>query len=176
MIIRIKTYLANTPLIAAFIMAASIFFLAAALTAEHVFGLKPCILCIYQRWPYVATTLLGLVALILAAKTGQENKAAFVIFVTALVFLGEAGLAFYHVGVEQHWWISAFEGCKVSFDGNTEDLLATIQNAQAVRCDEIPWQIFGISMAGYNVLTALGMAVICLLSSILIVRKKNGVL
>lgn len=120
-------------------------------------------------------SLLGLVAFILAAKTGQVKKAAFVIFMAALVFFGEAGLAFYHVGVEQHWWISAFEGCKVDLDFNTENILETIQNAQAVRCDEIPWQMFGISMAGYNVLTA-GMAIISLLSSILVVRKKNGVL
>lgn len=173
---RIKTYLASAPLVAAFIMAASVAFLAAALTAEHVFGLAPCILCIYQRWPYVATAFLGLVALFFALKGGQTGKAAFFIFIAGLVFLGEAGLAFYHVGVEQRWWVSAFEGCKVSFDGSAEDMLAAIQNRQAVRCDEIPWQMFGISMAGYNVVTALGMALISLLSSVLIIRKKNGVL
>lgn len=176
MIKLLKTLLSDAVLMSAFITAASVLFLASAYTAEYGFGLKPCILCLYQRIPYAITVLLGLTALFFVKKAGKPEKAAFMIFVAALVFLGESGLAFYHVGVEQHWWTSVFEACKVSFNGDAEDLLASIMNTQAVRCDEIPWQMFGISMAGYNVMAAFGMAVISTLASIFIMRKKNGVL
>lgn len=176
MINIIKKLLSNPVFVTSGIMTASLLFLASALTAEHVFGLQPCILCLYQRAPYVITALLGLLGLILTTTMNAPSKAAFIVVLAAIVFFGEAALAFYHVGVEQHWWISAFEGCKVTFEGDVQTLLEKIQSSQAVRCDEIPWQMFGISMAGYNVITALGMAIGSLISGILIMRKLNGVL
>lgn len=174
MMMTIKTLLANPVLVSLMIAGGSVFFLLFAFTAEYGFGLQPCDLCLYQRIPYVVTALLGGVGLFLASKYPQ--KTAFFVFIAALVFLGEAGLAFYHVGVEQHWWVSFLEGCKVSFDGGPQDLLATIEKSEAVRCDEVPWQMFGLSMAGYNLIAALSMAVGSVLASICIMRKINGVL
>jgi disulfide bond formation protein DsbB len=39
-------------------------------------------------------------------------------------------------------------------------LLDQLQSVQVVRCDEAAWRLFGISLAGYNVLVSLVAAVI----------------
>lgn len=155
-----KAFSANTELVAIGIMAVSLAALASALTAEHVFGLNPCILCLYQRVPYVLTAVIGLAGFILARFGKRQSAAIACIALASLLFFLEAGLAFYHVGVELHWWRSFFEACKVSFDDDSgKSLLEIIQSAPAVRCDEIPWQMFGISMAGYNALLSLGLGI-----------------
>ena len=38
---------------------------------------------------------------------------------------------------------------------STDDLMEQIMSAPLVRCDEIPWEMFGISMAGWNMLASL---------------------
>jgi disulfide bond formation protein DsbB len=168
--------LSNPILTSAFIACASVFFLAAALIAEHVFGLKPCILCLYQRIPYLITAIIGFLGLFFALKK-LPRKTGFLLFFAALIFLGQMVLAFYHVGVEQHWWVSVFEACKADISGDDINaLLKKIESAKSVPCDQIPWQLFGISMAGYNVLTAIAMSVISFLSGILILRKDSGLL
>ena len=62
-------------------------------------------------------------------------------------------LAFYHVGVEQKYWPGPNSCTNSSIEGLTTDqLLDQIMNAPLVRCDEVVWDLFGISMAGWNVL------------------------
>jgi len=34
-----------------------------------------------------------------------------------------------------------------------------------VRCDEVPWSLFGISMAGYNALVSLGLGIASLIAA-----------
>ena len=60
-----------------------------------------------------------------------------------------------HVGVEHGWWQGP-QGCTAQMAGDdlaslTDSLLAT----PVVRCDEIAWQLFGISMAGWNMIASL---------------------
>ena len=62
-----------------------------------------------------------------------------------------AGIGFFHAGVEQGWW----EGPSTCTSGDigglsTEELMNQIMAAPLVRCDEIPWEMFGLSMAGWN--------------------------
>ena len=62
-------------------------------------------------------------------------------------------LAFYHVGVEQKYWLGPNSCTNSSIEGLTTDqLLDQIMNAPLVRCDEIAWEFIGVSMAGWNVL------------------------
>lgn len=145
--------------------------LGGAYFSQYVLGMAPCILCLYQRIPHALIILLGLGAFFLARR-GQAKRASFALFIAALVALAGALLAGYHTGVEQHWWVSHFEGCAADLSGG--DLMKQIESSMAVRCDTVPWSLFGISMAGYNALLSAGMAGYAALSSILITRRANG--
>lgn len=133
--------------------------LAAALVGEHVFGLEPCILCLYERIPYAAA---GLVAGLLAALPTSPGLRRLGAGLCLLAFAANAGLGFYHVGVEQHWWTSAVcavDGQQTQF--TVEDLRAALQAPQRPACDEVAWTLFGVSLAGYNLALSLVMAALC---------------
>jgi len=151
------------------IVAVGVASLSMALLAEHVFDLEPCILCLYQRLPFVATALLALVALKLPpGSTGIP----FIIALCALAYLGGAGVAVYHVGVEQHWWISGCTGSattEMSFDQFRSTLGAKPEKS----CDDVDWTLFGISMATYNVAFSAAMAAISFLAARLIWKNHD---
>ncbi len=91
-----------------------------ALFTQYVQGLEPCDLCIYQRFPF------GIVAVIGWALWMSGDRRDMV-RIAALVFAVGAGIAIYHVGVEQQWWASAVcEGGGRALQLNTVDLLAEL--------------------------------------------------
>ena len=131
-----------------------------AFISQYVYGLHPCVLCIYQRVPYALVILFA----VLGIGLGRKSPRAVHLFtgLTALTFAANAVIAFYHTGVERKWWTSFLEGCSVpSLEGNITDVLAQIAATPVVRCDEIPWTdpVIGLSMANYNVLFCLALAV-----------------
>lgn len=131
--------------------------LAAALFAQFAYGLKPCELCLAQRAPFIAVIALSLAGLAVLKKPALVNALA---ALSALTVLANAGIAFYHSGVERHWWRSIFESCALP-ETSHADLLSSIMATPAARCDEIAWAdpIFGLSMANYNFILCSGMAV-----------------
>lgn len=135
------------------ILVASLAILGTALASQYWGGLAPCELCLWQRWAYVATIVLGLAALL----AGGRLRAGLT-GLAALAFLAGAGVAAFHVGVEQHWW-AGLPGCSAGTGAQTvEQLKAQILAAPVVRCDEAAWSLFGVSMAGWNVLVSLALA------------------
>ena len=112
-------------------------------------------LCVYQRYPYGVVIALGVIALLLPRGRAQ----AVLLGLAALVFLADAGIAAFHVGVEQHWWAGT-EACGGAAPAAPQNLNALMQSldTQPVRCDAVAWSLFGISMAGYNFLVALALA------------------
>ena len=137
--------------------------LSSAYTAQYAFGLEPCILCLYQRVPYAIVGLLGIVGYLVSGDAARRWVTA----LAALSFAIGAGLAFYHIGVEQHWWASAascgggdVSGAKVTVD----QFKALLQQKPEKTCDEIDWTLFGISMAKYNAVASSGLAVIALVA------------
>lgn len=147
--------------------------LAGAYFFQYVVGLAPCSLCLLQRIPHALIAALGLAAFVLARK-GKVKPAALLIFLAGVTALGESALAGYHAGVEQHWWVSFLEACTVPVDTGAVNLLQRLEQTAAVRCDEIPWSLFGVSMAGYNAILSLGMGVYGILAAVLITRRSNG--
>ena len=145
--------------------------LAGAYFFQYVVGLAPCPLCLYQRIPHAMIVVLGL---IISALSKRPKAAALVILLVSFTYMAEATLAFYHAGVEQHWWRSFLEACTMQVDGTSNNLLQQIEQTKAVRCDTIPWQMFGISMAGYNATLSAIMATYTLIASIMITRRSNG--
>ena len=133
--------------------------LAVAFAAQFS-GLAPCVLCIYQRWPYAVVVLLAAFGLFGTSKFPKAPAVALTL--TPFVFAVNAVFAFYPTGVERHWWKSFLEGCAVpEIKGNITDVLAQIEAAPVVRCDEIPWTdpVLGLSMANYNVVLCLVLAI-----------------
>ena len=123
--------------------------LAAALIAEHVFGLAPCVLCHWQRYAYVAALICGVVGLF-GAPRGM-------VALGGLAFLTGMGIAGFHVGVEQGWW-QGTAGCQApAFDptASVEEMREALMNTEFVPCDKVAWSLFGISMAGYNAIFSL---------------------
>lgn len=119
---------------------------------EIIGGLAPCQLCYYQRVPYVMAIILCAAAL-LGPAMAQAISA-----VLMINYMAGAGLGIYHAGVEWHWWAGpATCSAGAGSGGSVEALMAQILAAPVVRCDEIPWSLFGISLAGYNVLISVGL-------------------
>ena len=174
---RIVHLLSNAKLVCAFIFGISAISLISAYIAQYVFDLQPCILCLYQRPPFYIAACLGLIGFF--ASGPKPKIAAFAVFLCSLAFLAGSVIAFYHTGVELHWWRSFLEGCKVSFDPSKPgDILSIIESTQSVPCDEIPWSdpILGLSMANYNAMMSFGLANLSAISAILIARKSNGMI
>lgn len=146
-----------------FIFAASCGALGVAYIAQYVFGLEPCLLCLYQRLPYVLTGALALGALCLPE---YGRAPAMVTGLSAALFLIGAGIAFYHVGVEAHWWDSVVAcGGGLAPEMNADDLLATLQKPSPPSCDAPAWKFMGVSMAGYNGGVSLVLAGACLVAA-----------
>jgi len=134
------------------VIVASLAALAVALASQYGGGLQPCVLCIYQRWPYGVAAALGLVGVLVA---GSPGLLRLVLLLAGVAFLVDAGIAAFHVGVEQHWWAGTNEcGSTLDLTLSAEELKKQLLNQPVVRCDEVPWSLFGISMAGYNFLYA----------------------
>lgn len=150
----------------------SLVFSVGMLVAVFVFqfglNLQPCVLCVYQRWPYVAVIVLSLAAISLARKLGSTVFH----YLIALSFAVTAGIGGFHVGVEQGWWEGTSE-C-VADTSNTvsiDQLKAQIMSAPLSKCNEVAWELFGISMAGYNMLFAAAMALFMIIAAS---RNKNA--
>lgn len=126
--------------------------LLAALAFQYLAGMAPCALCIWQRWPHLVAVLAAPLALALPGP--------------ALVLAGAAGAAtsggigIYHTGVERGWWAgpaSCSGGADIS-QMSPEELLQQILAAPVVRCDEVPWEMLGLSMASWNAVASFALA------------------
>lgn len=134
--------------------------LAVAHASERFGGLAPCHLCLEQRevyWWAMALAGAGMAVLRLWPRPLLYRG---VTVLLGIVFVGAAGLAAYHVGVELKWFTvpASCTAGAASLDFGGDLMEALSKPLAAPRCDEVPWTLFGVSMAGYNVLYALGLA------------------
>jgi disulfide bond formation protein DsbB len=133
-----------------------------ALLFQHVGGLAPCELCLYERWPYYAVIVLAAAAL-LGGGTGSTRA---ILALAALLFAAGSVLAAYHAGVEYHWFAGP-TACTGDTGGaqTVEQLRALLMNRQPVNCDEAAWRLFGISLAGWNAVASLLLTGFCVVSA-----------
>jgi disulfide bond formation protein DsbB len=141
---------------AALIAAASVAILAAVWVLQ-AFGYQPCELCLTQRYAFYLGAPLALLTVFVAGRSPGLARAGFALL--ALVFLANAVLAAYHSGVEYRWWPGP-TACTGAVSGSLDvsDLLNAINSAKVVRCDEVQLRIFGLSLAGWNVLVSAALA------------------
>lgn len=127
--------------------------LGGAYISEYVFGLYPCEMCWWQRWPHFAALALGLVSFAMVPRRVWAALAGLAIITSGLI-------GGFHAGVEYGWW-QGITGC--STIPSAVDVM-DVSAAPLVRCDEAPWSLFGISLAGWNFLisSASGAAILAL--------------
>ncbi|MGB2357524.1 MAG: disulfide bond formation protein B [Paracoccaceae bacterium] len=125
--------------------------LIAALGFQYIGGLAPCKMCLWQRYPHVAAVFVAALFFVFQYRPVAALGAA--------ASLATAGIGFYHAGVERSWWEGPNSCTSGAIGGmSTEDLINQIMAAPMVRCDEIPWALWGLSMAGWNALMSLALA------------------
>lgn len=149
---------------AAFLLAAiAAAMLAGAYAFEHVGGLRPCVLCWWQRYAWMAALALALAA----ALAGPRASGTALLALAGISAIVGAGIAGFHVGVEQRWWPGTSEcGGTMSGAMTPQQRLDMLLRTPVVRCDEIPWSMLGLSMAAWNGLVALAAGGVAVLASV----------
>jgi disulfide bond formation protein DsbB len=142
-------------------LAVALGLLGGALFIEHGLGIKPCVLCLYQRIaPGVVAVLAGLALLPVVPPRAARALTALI----GVAFAANMVLAGYHVGVEQHWWAGTpqcgGDAAPPALSPNLADLNAALDAPEIVPCDAVPVSLFGISLAGYNSVMSLGLALL----------------
>ena len=125
--------------------------LAGAYVSQYGFGLYPCEMCWWQRYPHFAAVLLALVAFVARPKPLWIGLAA-------LAILASGVIGGYHAGIEYGWW-QGLTTCTNPIDSSGGDALAAIMDAPLIRCDAPQWTLAGISLAGFNALISVISAV-----------------
>jgi disulfide bond formation protein DsbB len=149
--------LAQWPWIA---LASSLTMLAIAHGFERFGGLAPCALCLHQREAYWIAAAIATLALLARRMEGAELTNRALNLLLTFAFVGGAIVAGFHMGVEYKWW-PGLPSCTAASSGAVPtDLLGALnQPIHVVGCDEAPWIFLGLSMAGWNMLISLKLAI-----------------
>lgn len=127
------------------------------LIAQYGFGFKPCVLCLWQRIPYLIILVVATIGIL----PHMRQWAGAVLLLCGLLLLVESGIAMFHVGVEQHWWLGT-TGCSIQNTeappGDAKSLREELLSTPVAHCDQITWTFLGLSMATWNVAFALILA------------------
>jgi disulfide bond formation protein DsbB len=152
--------MASALLIAVLAAAAPLF----AQGSETWWGLAPCALCLWQRWPYWAAAGLAL----LAAAVPERGRVA-LLGLAGVAALASGGIGAFHLGVEQGWWPSPLPGCAAPaasvLGGSVEDMLRGMPAAPNKPCDVPAFLIPGLplSMAAMNLIYGAGLGALALI-------------
>lgn len=115
--------------------------LAGAFISQYGFGLYPCEMCWWQRWPHFAALVLGLLSLAVPPRKAW-------IALAGLAILSSGAIGLFHAGVEYGWW-EGITAC-ATLDIAGRDPLEAVLAAPIVRCDQAPFLFLGLSLAGWN--------------------------
>lgn len=116
-----------------------------ALISQYAFGLFPCEMCYWQRWPHQTAIMLAALALLL-----RNNPTAIraLTILAALAILTSGGIGAFHAGVEYGFWPGP--ACSATTTGpiSIDDIMA----GPVIACDKPQWTLGPISLAGFNAL------------------------
>ena len=135
------------------IFSLSFFSLAAALYIEYVLGIKPCILCIYQRIPYAIALLISVCAFFI-------NNKKILLVILALTFILSALISGYHVSIEKGFIEPIFSCTSDNINAlEKEEILKSLDNIQP-NCKDVDFSLFGISLATLNLINSFVLTVV----------------
>lgn len=136
----------------------SIALILGALAFQHIGGMPPCKLCYWQRYGHWGAIAFGAIALVIPNRI--------LLGLAALSAAASSAVGVYHTGVERKWWEGPTSCTGGDISGmSTDDLFDKIMSAPVIRCDEIPWEMFGLSMANYNVVASAVIAVLFIMAA-----------
>ncbi len=168
---KIPDYLLKNPL--PVLLIAAIFALSFAYISQFAFGYEPCPLCLYQRKPFFA--IIAAILFSLTVIKSKKFKNYCVIFCGLMIAIN-VGLSFYHVGVEEKVFSGLSTCSSQNLEGitNVSELAEILSKTKAVRCDEPSFFFLGLSMAAWNLVYCLILAIFLLLSKLyrLRIRRK----
>jgi disulfide bond formation protein DsbB len=154
-----------TPALAAALAIAAIaaLTLAGAWFFQLVLDIRPCPLCLEQRYAYYLAVPLGALVAWAAAQHAPRAVTVAGLAILALAALANAYLGGYHAGVEWGFWQGPTECSGPVVDlGRAGSLFDNLDKVKVIRCDEVQWRFLGVSLAGYNVLISLLMAALAI--------------
>ena len=130
---------------------------AALLAGAYIFqalGYPPCAMCLWQRWPHFAAIAIGVIA--------WKVRSVLLPILGALAAATTSAIGVYHTGVERDWWEgpTSCTGTGGGLDGLTGADLLTVTGPRVVMCDQVSWELFGLSMASWNALFSAGLVLI----------------
>ena len=137
----------------------STFSLCFGLYLEVFRGIPPCALCLYQRIPYYSVAGIALLGVLITRNSAHDHLANILVILCVLSFIAGSGLALFHVGVENSWW-QGTTSCGGSGLSATdfEDLKTAIMESPIANCGEILWEFGGLSLATWNLLWSIFLA------------------
>ena len=139
--------------------------LISAFYLEYFHGALPCDLCITQRWFHGAIIAYSLVIIFILNKTSISKK--LLLLGGTILWLSSSIAGLYHFGIEMNFWTGP-DGCSSNIDFS-KDTLTYLLSKSPIKCDEVMFKIFGLSLAGWNALVSF---FVFLLTSILLFYKR----
>lgn len=112
-------------------------------------GILPCAMCYWQRWGHWAALGFGWLAFFLGNRVWY--------YLAGLGALSTSLIGFYHSGVERKWWPGPSSCTGSGLSSDTDNLLSLDAPVMPM-CDEIPWEMFGVTMANLNAIGSLVVA------------------
>jgi disulfide bond formation protein DsbB len=129
-------------------LAVPVALLGGALLSQYVGKLYPCEMCWWQRYPHGFAILFAIAAL-LSPLAARRTRALTLLAALAVAVSGLIGA--FHAGVEYGWW-EGLTTCSTGGAMSLDDIMAV----PLIRCDQVQWTLFGISLAGFNAIFSLG--------------------
>jgi disulfide bond formation protein DsbB len=138
-----------------YIFVINLFVVSSALFIEYILEVKPCALCIYQRYPYYLILLLSALFFL---KNNWKYSLMILMTLTSIVGFFLAG---YHVGIE-YGVIDELSSCKTEISKNISKdmLLKELQSKLAPSCKVVEFKLFGMSLASINMIMSLIFAIL----------------
>jgi disulfide bond formation protein DsbB len=133
--------------------------LAGAWFFQLVLDIRPCPLCLEQRYAYYLAIPVGALVALAALRDAPRAVLVAGLAIVLAAALANAWLGGYHAGVEWGFWPGPTECAGPVLDlGKAGSLFDNLDKVKVIRCDEVQWRFLGLSLAGYNVLISLAMA------------------
>ena len=134
-----------------------------ALTAEYMFNILPCKICLYQRYPYYILIIISFIYIIL-----KTLPLTWYYWICSLFFSIGLFFSVWHVGIEQKI-LPGLPGCTFTINASQslKDLKEQILKQNIATCDEVTWSFIGL----YEEKRKEGLLILLLLVNIIFLVK-----